>query len=147
MPEYSPIYTDAETVDQYLGDEEGTCTAEEIRQAELDTDHAMISVNSYQQETGLKIDPNDLSNRQQDLLARAVAEQIRYRRIQGPEFFNIREYKEASGDGFSRKGRRPKYSDAAKDYLRRAGFTRTRRIGSDRGLTAQEIRDLYFEQL
>lgn len=149
MPEYSPSYTTTEAVDTYLGNAEGTCTAEEVRLAELDTDGALVSVSSYQQATGLKLDPDMLSVKQRDLLGRAVAEQIRYRRLLGPnaeEFMATREYKEASGDGFSRKGRRPKYADQARDYLRRAGFLGTTGISSGRRLSWQEFKDLKFEE-
>lgn len=151
MPEeYSPIYTTTEAVDSFLGDPNGTCTTEEIRLAELDTDAVLIAVNTWQEDTGLKIDPDKLSNKQNTLLRRAMAEQIRYRRLLGPnaeEFLAVREYAEASGEGFSRKGRRPKYSDRAKDYLRRAGFFRVRRIGpSGMTLTWEEFKDLRFER-
>lgn len=76
---------------------------------------------------------------------RAVAEQVRYRRLLGPnaeEFMAVREYKEASGDGFSRKGRRPKYSDPAKNYLRQAGLTPIRRVGPERRLSWGEFKAL-----
>jgi hypothetical protein len=145
---YTPTYTSTEAVDEFLGDEEGTCTEEEVRLAELDTDTALVTINSFQEETGLKLDPDKLSNKRQALLSRAIAEQVRYRRLLGPnaqEFISVREYKEASGDGFTRKGRRPKYSDTAKDYLRRAGLINTRRIGGTRRLSWSEFRDLKFE--
>lgn len=147
MP-YTPSYTTPEAVDEFLGDEEGTCTEEEVRLAELDTDQALLAVRSFQQETGLKLNPAKLSNKQQALLARAVAEQIRYRRLLGPnaeEFMAVREYKETTTEGGSRKGRRPKYSDPAREYLRRANFMPIRRIGSGRRLTWQEFKELRFE--
>ena len=143
---YEPTYTDTQSVDEHLGDTEGTCTEEEIRIAELDTDRALIAVSSYQEATGLKLDVDALSNKQHNLLGMAVAEQIKYRRIQGPEFFDVRQYKEATGEGFSRKGRRPLYSDTAKEYLRRAGLTATRFISSNKKLSPQELRDLYFDR-
>lgn len=145
MP-YEPTYNDPESVDEYLGDPEGTCTEEEIRIAELDTDRALVAVSTYQEDTGLKLDVDSLTNKQHNLLGRAVAEQIRYRRIQGPEFFDVRQYKETTGEGFSRKGRRPIYSDAAKEYLRRANLTPTRYIGSRHSLSKQELKDLYFDK-
>lgn len=147
MP-YTPSYTQPEDVDEFLGDEEGTCTEEEVRLAELDTDMAMVSVNSFQEDTGLKLNPEKLSTKRQHMLARAVAEQIRYRRLLGPnaeEFMATREYKEVVTEGGSRKGRRPKYADAAKDYLRRGGFLATRRIHRGRRLTWAEFRELRFE--
>ena len=143
---YEPTYTDPESVDLHLGDLEGTCTEEEIRIAELDTDRALVAISSYQETTGLKLDVDALTNKQHNLLGMAVAEQIKYRRIQGPEFFDVRQYKEATGEGFSRKGRRPIYSDAAKEYLRRAGFTANRFIASNSRLSRQELRDLYFDR-
>lgn len=130
-------------------DEEGTCSLEEIRLAELDTDLALVAFSSFQPDTGLKLDPDALTEKSRALLARAVAEQIRYRRLLGPsanEFMAVREYREASGDGFSRKGRRPKYADAAREYLRQAGLTPTRRVGSVHALSAQDHRDLNFEE-
>lgn len=145
MP-YEPTYTDPESVDLHLGDSQGTCTEEEIRIAELDTDRALISVSSYQEDTGLKLNVDVLSNKQHNLLGMAVAEQIKYRRIQGPEFFDVRQYKEASGDGFTRKGRRPIYSDTAREYLRRAGFTPTRYIASKKKLSPSELRDYFFDR-
>ena len=147
MP-YTPSYTTPEAVDEFLGDEEATCTEEEVRLAELDTDQAMISVNSFQEDTGLKLDASKLSAQRQAMLARAVAEQIRYRRLLGPnaeEFMAVREYKEVTTEGASRKGRRPKYSDTAKDYLRRGGFLATRRIHRGRRLTWAEFKELRFE--
>jgi hypothetical protein len=147
MP-YTPSYTTPEAVDEFLGDEEGTCTEEEVRLAELDTDYALLSVGTFNETTGLKLTPSRLTNRQQILLARAVAEQIRYRRLLGPnaeEFMAVREYKETNTEGGSRKGRRPKYSDVAKDYLRRARFTPVRRVGRSRRLTWQEFKELKFE--
>jgi hypothetical protein len=148
MEEYSPTYATPESVDSHLGNAAGTCTEEEIRLAELDTDNALVAVSSFQEETGLKLDPASLTNKARTLLARAIAEQIRYRRLLGPnaeEFLAVREYREATGEGFSRKGRRPKYSDAAREYLRQAGFTPTRRITSARRLTWQEFKELRFE--
>jgi hypothetical protein len=148
MPEYSPTYAEPEAVDGYLGDPEGTCTNEEIRLAELDTDLVLVAVSTFQEATGLKLNPDALGVKARALLARAVAEQIRYRRLLGPnaeEFMAVREYKEASGEGFSRKGRRPKYADTAKEYLRQAGLTPTRRIGSGRRLSWQEFKELKFE--
>ena len=147
MP-YTPSYTTPEDVDEFLGDEEGTCTEEEVRLAELDTDMAMVSVNTFQEETGLKLNPDKLTAQRQLMLARAVAEQIRYRRLLGPnaeEFMSVREYKEVTTEGGSRKGRRPKYADAAKDYLRRGGFNVARRIHRGRRLTWQEFKELRFE--
>lgn len=149
MPEFEPTYTTPGAVDEYLGDTEGTCTEEEIRLAEIDTDAVLISINTWQEDTGLKIDPNGINTRRQNLLARAVAEQIRYRRILGPnadEFMSVREYKEVTGPDFSRKGRRPKYSDRGKEYLRRAGFFRVRRIRPGTTLTWQEFKDLNFDR-
>jgi len=146
MP-YTPSYTTPEAVDDFLGDEEGTCTEQEVRIAELDTDQALVAINTFQEDTGLKLNPAKLSIKQQTLLSRAVAEQIRYRRLLGPnadEFMAVREYKETTTEGGSRKGRRPKYSDPARDYLRRAGLTPSRRIGSRR-LTWAEFRELRFE--
>lgn len=148
MP-YTPSYTTPEDVDEFLGDEEGTCTEEEVRLAELDTDQALLAVGTFNEETGLKLTPEKLTNKQQILLARAVAEQIRYRRLLGPnaeEFMAVREYKETTTEGGSRKGRRPKYSDPARDYLRRAGLTPTRRVARGRRLTWQEFKELKFEE-
>jgi hypothetical protein len=143
---YEPTYTDPESVDSHLGDTAGTCSEEEIRIAELDTDRALIAISSYQEDTGLKLDVDALTNKQHNLLGMAVAEQIKYRRIQGPEFFDVRQYPEATGEGFSRKGRRPIYSDAAREYLRRAGFTANRFISPNSRLSKQELRDLYFDR-
>jgi hypothetical protein len=146
MP-YTPSYTTPEAVDEFLGDEEGTCTEEEVRLAELDTDQALVAIASFQENTGLKLNPDKLGNKQRVLLSRAVCEQIRYRRLLGPnaeEFMAVREYKETTTEGGSRKGRRPKYSDVARDYLRRASLTPARRIGRRR-LTWAEFRELRFE--
>lgn len=148
MPEFSPTYATPEAVDAFLGDPEDTCTAEEIRLAEIDTDLALVAVSTFQEDTGLKIDPDSLGVKARALLARAIAEQVRYRRLLGPnaeEFMAVREYKEASGYGFSRKGRRPKYADTAREYLRQAGLTPTRRIGSTRGLDWEDVKALRFE--
>lgn len=147
MP-YTPSYTTPEAVDEFLGDEEGTCTEEEVRLAELDTDQALVNIGTFNEDTGLKLTPDKLTNKQQILLARAVAEQIRYRRLLGPnaaEFMAVREYKETTTEGGSRKGRRPKYSDPARDYLRRAGLFPTRRVTRGRRLTWQEFKELRFE--
>ena len=147
MP-YSPTYADTDAIDEFLGDPEGTCSEEEIRLAELDIDSVLVSVSTFYEETGLKLDPERLSNKQSILLTRALAEQIRYRRLLGPnaeEFMTVREYRETSGEGFSRKGRRPKFSDRAREYLRQAGFMGTRRVGPSRRLTWREFKELRFE--
>lgn len=130
MP-YTPTYATQSQVDEFLGDEEGTATEEEIRLAELDTDTYLSTVRSFQSDTGLKLNPDRLDLHQRACLARAVACQIQYRRVMtaaGPDFFTVPEYGEVSVGGDSRKGRRPKYSPKAADYLRRAGYTRVGRI-------------------
>lgn len=148
---YVPTYTTQTKVDEHLGDEAGTCSEEEIRLAELDTDRRMKNVTTFDEDTGLKLTPADLKTRERVGLERALAEQIRYRRLLGAindDGFYVPEYEEVSGPGFSRKGRRPRYSPVAEDYLVQAGLlTNLGSFGNTSALTAAELRDLYFEIL
>ena len=102
-------------------------TSSEIKQAELDIDD-VIGLQTWNNDTERKLTPNNLFPYQRVYLKRAVASQVEYRRVMGPDFFARAQFKHVeTPDGFKRDGVLPYVSPKATQLLAEAGLSR--RIG------------------
>lgn len=114
-------YTDAETVNAFIG--VADVSDAEINQAEADIDD--LALGAWERQTAApfrKIDPEKVPAAKADGLARATAEQVKYRRLMGEEFFTRPQRQRGSAEGVSYEGTLPHIAPRALAILADVGL-------------------------
>lgn len=136
-------YLSEEAASEYLGYEP---TEAEILQAEADLDDMALGAHPDKEMTEApyrKIDPSKISAKQEDSLARATAEQIKYRRLMGEEFFSRPQRSRGSAEGVSYEGRLPHIGERVLAILADAGLVN--RLGTYSTKPKVDLEDIGWE--
>lgn len=122
-------------------------TENEIKQAEIDIDdYALGYTGTWDTTTERKVKPSGLGARKATSLKRAVAEQVAYRRLMGPSFFQRAQFADVKADGFERIGTIPVIAPKASLLLAEAGLVRkSGRITNAPSLPANWFETAYDE--
>ena len=130
-------YTTEEAANTYLGTND--VSENEILQAERDLDDLALGAHGDRQtvEPYRKLDPSALTDFKADGLARACAEQVRYRRLMGEEFFIRPQRQSGSADGVSYEGTLPHIAPRVLAILSDVGLSN--RLGGGTGKNASQI--------
>ena len=136
-------YISEEDATEYLGYEP---TEAEILQAEQDLDDLALGAQPEKEMTTApfrKIDPAKISDKQESSLARATAEQIKYRRLMGEEFFSRPQRDKGSTEGVSYEGRLPHIGERVLAILADAGLVN--RLGTYSSKPKIDLEDIGWE--
>jgi hypothetical protein len=118
-----------------------------VKQAEIDIDDfALGYTGTWDATTERKIKPSGLGARKATALKRAVSEQVAYRRLMGPTFFQRAQFATVEADGFKREGTVPVVAPKASLLLAEAGLVRkSGRISNSPSLPANWFETAFDE--
>jgi hypothetical protein len=137
-------YLTTEEAETLLGYE---VTEAEILQAESDLDDLALGVvlkmDRSTEAPFRKLNPAKLTPAQEDNLKRATAEQIKYRRLMGEEFFSRPQRDKSSAEGVSVEGRLPHIGERVTAILADAGLIN--RLGTYSTKPKSDLEDIGWE--
>lgn len=137
-------YISQEDATSYLGYEPSEA---EILQAESDLDDLALGVvlkmDRSTESPFRKINPDKLTPIQEDSLKRATAEQIKYRRLMGEEFFSRPQRDKSSAEGVTVEGRLPHIGERVTAILADAGLIN--RLGTYSTKPVSDMEDIGWE--
>jgi hypothetical protein len=137
-------YLTTEEAETLLGYE---ITEAEVLQAESDLDDLALGVvlkmDRSTEAPFRKINPDKLTPAQEDNLKRATAEQIKYRRLMGEEFFSRPQRDKSSAEGVSVEGRLPHIGERVTAILADAGLIN--RLGTYSTKPKSDLEDIGWE--
>ena len=132
-------YTTAANTNTYLG--VADVTEAEVLTAETDIDDLALGAYERSQEAPFrKLDPVKISASQEDALARATAEQVRYRRLMGAEHFSKPQRTKGSVDGVSYEGTLPHIGPRVLAILADAGLVN--KLGKSSTSPASDLEEI-----
>jgi hypothetical protein len=137
-------YTDAAAVNAYIGVTD--VSDAEINQAEADLDD--LALGAWKRQTTApfrKLIPAKVSAAKADGLARATAEQVKYRRLMGEEFFTRPQRDKGSVDGVSYEGTLPHIAPRALAILADVGLVV--KSGRPSTMPASNIEEIGWEEV